>query len=170
METNMLKIYKSRKNFPKTFVINQRNLRNILGDFCVIEHVGSTAVPGIDGKGIIDILIGFDNEEQIKDAVMKLMDNGYFPGRSNSSCINRIFMASSEGDTTLGDIHLHLVMKNSTDFSDFIKVRDFLRQNPEEAKRYSELKYKIAKETGYDREEYKKRKGKFVEAILKTKD
>jgi GrpB-like predicted nucleotidyltransferase (UPF0157 family) len=165
----MLKIYKSRKDFPKTFVINQKKLRNILGVFCAIEHVGSTAVPGVDGKGIIDILIGFDNEEQIKEAVVKLMDNGYFSGRSISSRTNRIFMASSEDDTTLGDIHLHLVMKDSKDFSDFIKVRDFLRQNPEEAKKYSELKYKIAKETGYDREEYKKKKSKFIEAILKTR-
>lgn len=166
----MLKIYKSRKKFPKTFIINKRKLQNVLGDFCVIEHVGSTAVPGVDGKGIIDILIGFDNKEQIKNAVVKLMDNGYFSARSNSNCTDRIFMASSEDDTTLGDIHLHLVMKDSKDFRDFIKVRDFLRQNPEEAKKYSELKYKIAEETGCDREEYKKRKSKFVEAILKIED
>lgn len=166
----MLKIYKSRKDFPKTFVINQKNLQNILGDFCVIEHVGSTAISGVDGKGIIDILIGFDNEEQIKNAVVILMDNGYFSGRNSSSRTDRIFMASSEDDTTLGDIHLHLVMKNSKDFNDFIKVRDFLRRNSEEAKKYSELKYKIAEETGCDREEYKKKKNKFIEAILKIED
>ena len=162
----MLKIYKSRKNFPKTFIINKRNIQNILGDSCVIEHVGSTAVLGVAGKGIIDILIGFDNEEQIKVAVMSLTDNGYFSGRINSSRTDRIFMASSEDDTTLGDVHLHLVMKESKDFGKFIKVRDFLRQNPEEAKKYSELKFKIAQETGNDREEYKKRKSKFVQAIL----
>lgn len=77
-------------------------------------------------------------------------------------------MASTEEDTTLGDTHLHLVLKNSKDFNDFIKVRDFLRQKPEEAKRYSELKYKIAEETGYDREAYKRQKSKLIEIILKA--
>jgi GrpB-like predicted nucleotidyltransferase (UPF0157 family) len=166
----MLKIYKSRKYFQEIFVINQKNLQNILGNFCVIEHIGSTAVLGVDGKGIVDILIGFDNEKQIKDAAVKLMDNKYFSGRSSPSRTDRIFMASSEDDTTLGDIHLHLVIKDSKDFSDFIKVRDFLRQNPEVAKEYSELKYKIAEKTSYDREKYKKEKSKFIEKILNSTD
>lgn len=166
----MLKIYKSRKDFSGIFIANQKNLQNILGGSCVIEHVGSTAISGVDGKGVIDILIGFDNKKQIKDATAKLMDNGYFLGRNISNHASRTFMSSSKDDTTLGDIHLHLVLKNSSDFDDFIKIRDFFRQNPEEAKKYSELKYKIAEEANYNREEYKKIKSKFIEAIINKID
>jgi GrpB-like predicted nucleotidyltransferase (UPF0157 family) len=75
-------------------------------------------------------------------------------------------MASTGNDTTEGDLHLHLVLKDSKDFDDFIKVRDFLRQNPTESKKYADLKYEIAKRTGYDREEYKKQKSMFIEGIL----
>lgn len=163
----MLKIYKSRKSFDGLFIVEQNKLRSMLGDVCLIEHIGSTAIPGVDGKGIIDILIGFENELQISEAVEVLLKNGYFSARKNLGRDDRVFMSSTEEDTTLRDVHLHIVLKNSTDFNNFIKVRDFLRQNPEEAKKYSELKYKIAKKTGYSREEYKKQKSKFIESIIK---
>lgn len=163
----MLKIYKSRKSFHKLFIASQKNLRKILGGSCAIEHIGSTAIPGVDGKGIIDILIGFENEMQIIETVDKLLRYGYFPARKNLGRGDRVFMSSAKDDTTIGDIHLHIVLKNGTDFNNFIKVRDSLRQNPKEAKKYSELKYKIAKETGFDREEYKNQKSKFIEKILR---
>lgn len=163
----MLKIYKSRKNFHKLFVVERDKLREILGNVCVIEHVGSTAVAGLDGKGIIDILIGFENEKQIDKSIKKLLDNGYFSARNNSGRKDYVFMASSEDDTTLGDFHLHLTMQDSKDFNNFIKVRDFLSNNPKDAKKYSDLKYKIAKSTGYDREEYKKQKSEFINNIIK---
>jgi len=166
----MLRLYKSRKSFISEFSKIEKNLHKILGDLCEIEHVGSTAVVGVDGKGIIDILIGFKNKKQINDAIKILLKNGYFAGRNSTGRSDRAFLASTEDDTTIGDIHLHVVLKNSKDFTDFIKVRDFLRQNPEEAKRYSELKYKIAEETSYDREVYKKEKSQFVEAIIKAEN
>jgi GrpB-like predicted nucleotidyltransferase (UPF0157 family) len=164
----MLKIYKSKKSFGKLFINTKKELENILGDDCIIEHVGSTAIPGVDGKGIIDVLIGFDNEEQIIKAADKLLRHGYFSARKKlEGRKDRVFMSSSNDDTTIGDVHLHMVLKNSADFIDFIKVRDFLRQNPDEAEKYSELKYKIAKDAGFDREEYKKQKSKFIEEILR---
>ncbi len=163
----MLKIYKSKKSFGRLFIAIQKDLKKILGDDCAIEHVGSTAIPGVDGKGIIDILIGFDNQGQIIKAANKLLRHGYFSARKRLEDQNdRVFMSSSNEDTTIGDVHLHMVLKDSVDFINFIKVRDFLRQNPDEAKKYSELKYKIAKETSFNREEYKNQKSKFIEKIL----
>ena len=162
----MLEIHKSNKSFYETFKSVKKNLRQLLGNECVIEHVGSTSVPNVDGKGIVDILIGFEGEKQIKAAVKVLVKDKYFVGRNNSAHKNRVFMASTKDDTTLGDVHLHLTIKGSKDFYDLINIRDFLRQHPEEAKVYSDLKYRIAKETGYDREAYKKQKSLFIEALL----
>jgi len=162
-------VRKSKRDFSRTFAVNERRLRSILGDMCAIEHIGSTAVPGVDGKGIIDILIGFDDSQQINQAIPKLLDNNYFRGRNPSSRKDRIFMASSMDDTKRGDIHLHLVLRTSKDFYDFIAFRDYLRHNPKEAKKYSDLKYRIIEEVGDNREEYKKRKSHFIEAVLHTK-
>ena len=116
MDTKTLKLYKSRKSFSKIFSTAKQNLLKILGDFCVIEHVGSTSVHGIDGKGVIDILIGFENEQQIHYAVEKLLMNGYFNGRNSFGRSDLVFLTSTEDDTTIGDTHLHLVLKNSEDF------------------------------------------------------
>jgi GrpB-like predicted nucleotidyltransferase (UPF0157 family) len=163
----MLKIYKSDKNYQRLFIDEKNWIKSLLGKNYTIEHIGSTAVPGLDGKGVIDILIGVDNENQINDATKILARNGYFYGRNKPDDLSRVFMASTEKDTTSGDIHLHLVLKNSKDFGDFIKVRDFLRQNPAVAKEYSDLKYKIVDRAGNGREEYKKQKSEFVEGILR---
>jgi GrpB-like predicted nucleotidyltransferase (UPF0157 family) len=162
----MLKIYKSDNHYRKAFTNEKKWIKSILGNDYVVEHIGSTAVPGLDGKGVIDILIGVDNENQINDAAQILAKNGYFYGRGKSDDSGRVFMASSELDTTEGDLHLHLVLKTSNDFNDFIKFRDFLRQNPSEARKYSDLKYKMAERVGSDREEYKKQKSDFIEGIL----
>lgn len=166
----MLKIFKSNSSFRSQFSDEKSRLTGILGSQCAIEHVGSTAIDGLDGKGIIDILIGFSNENQIEKAAKKLIDNGYFSARSKSSKKDYLFLASSEDDTTIGDFHLHLALKNSNNFTNFIKIRDYLQNNPEMAKKYSELKYSIAENTKNNRDEYKKQKSCFIENILKNID
>ena len=164
----MLKLYKYNPDFINQFATERDRLNEVLGDEYIIEHVGSTAVPGLDGKGIIDILIGCDDFDQIKMCAEKLVKNGYFWGRNKSVDPNYIFLASSEKDTTIGDFHIHLALKDSKFFMDYIKIRDYLRNNPDVAKKYSDLKYKIAESTDFDRQEYKKQKSQFIEEILKT--
>ena len=165
-EIKMLNIYKSNKNYHKLFVDEKRKIESLLSKDYVIEHIGSTSVPNLDGKGIIDILIGADSPAEVEHAAKTLLNNGHFFGRSMPNYCNRVFMASTEKDTTSGDYHLHIVLKDSKDFKNFIDVRDFLIQNPYEAKKYSYLKYKLAEKTGHDREEYKKQKSEFIEGIL----
>lgn len=165
----MLGIYKSNSGFQEQYSDEKGRLIGILGSKCIIGHVGSTAIPDLDGKGIIDILIGFSSEVQIKNAVGRLLDNGYFSSRKKSLKNDYVFLASSEEDTTIGDFHLHLALIDSEKFNDFIKIRDYLLDNPNMAKEYGELKYNIAKNTKNNRDEYKKQKSIFVENILNKK-
>ncbi len=165
----MLQLYESKDNFPNVFEDTRKSLVNLLGEKCAVEHIGSTAVAGLAGKGVIDILIGLDSPEQIRIATATLRRNGYFDSINSKKRSDYIFMASSEDETTIGNVHLHLTLDGSELFESFIKVRDFLRARPTLAKEYSNLKYKIAKETNYDREEYKKQKSMFIEEVLKPK-
>lgn len=162
----MLKLYKSDSKSSARFMVESDRLAGVLGCSCAIEHVGSTAIPNLGGKGIIDILVGFDSESQIEKAVGKLLDNGYYSSRKKNAKTDYVFLASSEDDTTIGDFHLHLALKNSKKFTDFIKIRDYLQHNPKIAKEYGELKQELAKSTESDRDEYKKRKSYFIENIL----
>lgn len=163
----MLTLYASQANAPKIFVDRAKSLQVMLGDSCSIEHVGSTAVPGVEGKGIIDILIGFNTPELLKNAPLLLQGIGYSEGKNNKRK-DYIFMASSKNETTLGDIHLHLTLKTTKTYDNFIKIRDYFRQHPDAAKEYSELKYKIAQECNFDREVYRQKKGAYIKKIIRA--
>lgn len=162
----MLKIYKSRNDFCERFDSIRNELHKILGPNYVIEHVGSTAVVGVDGKGIIDILVGARDAAEISQLEKLLIANGYFPAKRRSDVKDHAFLASTEKETTFGDTHVHLAVVGSPTFNDFIKVRNYFQDNPKSAQEYSRLKHQIAEESGYEREVYKKIKSKYIEDIL----
>ena len=162
----MLVLYASQANFQAQFADQAKQLQANLGDSCTIEHVGSTAVPGVEGKGIIDILIGFETAEQLKRAVIVLSHHGYYGGTTQKRN-NYLFMASTENESTLGDTHIHLTLKASKTFKDFLTFRDYLRLHPDTAKAYSELKHRIAQECNFDREAYRKKKGSFIKNLIR---
>lgn len=77
-------IHKNQSNFVKKYQTAERKIKRILGNIAPIEHVGSTAVTGLDGKGIIDVLIGLENEKNIDEVESILIDNGYFGKKGRS--------------------------------------------------------------------------------------
>ncbi len=156
-----MKINSYNKSFVKQFDQEKQRLQNILDDV-IIEHVGSTAV-GIGGKNIIDILIMVNNHQQMQEVADRLVKHGYFFGSNHYD--NRIFMASSLNETKQGDFHLHICSKDDQTCSDFIILRDFLRNNPKEAKKYFNYKKLIANQT-QDREQYKVIKSEYVNKLL----
>ena len=70
-----------------------------------IEHVGSSSIP-IDGKNIIDILVGVPKHEDMISVKNILMKNGYFEGTDSHE--DRIFLASTAKETGEGDFHIHI--------------------------------------------------------------
>lgn len=141
----------------------KRQLRETLGDEATIEHVGSTAVPGLVGKNIIDILIGVAPSEVMVTAQC-LASVGWFVGKKCD--LNYCFMASRQTETIAGDAHLHLVPRNSQRYQQFLDIRDFLRQNPDWRRRYNQTKQQLVRELRADRATYKRLKSQFVEQIL----
>lgn len=163
----MLRIYKNQKNSNKRYLISKKRLRQILGDTMPIEHVGSTAVPDMNGKGIIDILIGLEDENKINEVEEKLINFGYFESNSGRKAKDYAFLASSKEETKPGDVHIHLAIVDTDRFDDFIRLRNYLRKYPDIAKKYSDLKYKIAKQSNFERNKYKEIKSEFVSNLIK---
>ena len=145
------------------FADEQERLRNILGAGVLIEHVGSSAV-GIGGKNIIDILVGVKDTNEMARVRDILAKNGYFEG--NDSHEDRIFMASSEGETGEGDFHIHICPVGSETYANFIVLRDFLRAHPEKAQEYFTKKEELAKLAEFDRKKYKALKSKYVDKLV----
>lgn len=131
-----------------------------------IEHIGSTAIPGMLGKNIVDVLVGVDDAKKIKKSAETLVKHGFFLGK-NPDYKEHVFLASSENETVSGDVHIHIVIKNSDRYRQFILLRDFLLNNPNARKLYSDAKKRIIAKFGNDRERYKKEKSKFVSQLIK---
>lgn len=130
-----------------------------------ISHVGSTAIPNMYGKNIIDILIGVENEEQMDKIAETLKNIGYYPGKKNTGYIYRFFANKIE-ETKAGDVHIHLVTINTQRYKDFIILKEYLLNNKEERKKYSDMKKSILKMGKEEREEYKTTKSIYVTNLL----
>jgi GrpB-like predicted nucleotidyltransferase (UPF0157 family) len=127
-----------------------------------IEHVGSTAVPGLAAKPIIDLDILLRCPTDLPEAISRLAILGYqhrgdlgIPGRE-------AFRPPS-----VVPHHLYVCAPESREYIRHITFRDHLRANPEEARAYERLKRTLAQEYRHDREAYNEAKTEFVEAILR---
>lgn len=153
-------------NWPQLFEQEASRLREVLTDLVVsIEHFGSTSVPGLAAKPIIDILVvTYDLEAAKQQAVEPLEGVGYRYWRDDPNPNHMLFVRGlpPRGPRTH---HVHLVESNF-EWCDRILFRDYLRNNPQEAARYVQLKRDLAQRFPTDREAYTEGKTEFVQSIL----
>jgi GrpB-like predicted nucleotidyltransferase (UPF0157 family) len=128
-----------------------------------IEHVGSTAVPGLAAKPVIDIMAAVESLAASRPAIAALADIGYvyFPYQPEQK---HWFCKPSAAFRTH---HLHLVPFASRWWNERLAFRDYLRRDRVTAKEYAELKQQLAKQHEFDREAYTEAKGPFIQRILK---
>ena len=149
--------------WPRQFETLGSRLANVLGGLAVtIEHVGSTAVPGLAAKPIIDIDVLLSAPEDLPSAMAALASIGY-QHRGDLGVPNReAFRAPA------GDLRHHLyVCPNNTEYHRHIAFRDHLRSHPEDASAYANLKRELACKFREDREAYNNAKREFVKSILR---
>jgi GrpB-like predicted nucleotidyltransferase (UPF0157 family) len=129
----------------------------------VFEHTGSTAVPGVAAKPIVDILAGLAAEEGRRAAIVALEAAGYVH-RGEQEIPGRDFFRRGEPR----QYHIHLTRVDSAFWHDHRTFRDWLRTHPDAAAEYSELKRLLAERYPKDREAYIAGKTAFVEDILQA--
>ena len=152
--------------FPTLFEKEKSRIAAHLGRAVAIEHIGSTAVPGLGGKGIIDIAIAVDRNE-IENVSKKIQEIGY-EFRPNFSTPDRFYFVAIRPDPEEGErrYHIHLTYPENSEWKDLIFVRDYLRAHPEEAREYEELKKKAASEANQEGEKYRAIKNPLIRKIL----
>jgi GrpB-like predicted nucleotidyltransferase (UPF0157 family) len=150
--------------FKKIFESKKKDIRRCLGAGSRIAHFGSTAVSGLAGKGVVDIMIGFQNKAQLRAASAKLISIGYFLSRKEQKRRgDRVFLSSKRRESGVGDVHLHLVLKKSEDFKKALRFRNRLRRNKALRARYLKIKKEAAMAAGGKRGLYAELKSKFIE-------
>ena len=129
-----------------------------------IHHVGSTAVPGLDAKPIIDILAGVQDLPNSLDAIEPLaaLEYRYAPYRTDE------MHWFCKPDPTRRTHHLHLVPSTSPRFEAELAFRDHLRAHPRRAAEYGALKRRLAVRFRHDRQAYTDAKASFITATLRN--
>jgi GrpB-like predicted nucleotidyltransferase (UPF0157 family) len=127
-----------------------------------IHHVGSTAVPGLAAKPVIDILAGVRDLRFSRDCIEELakLDYRYAPYRAAE------MHWFCKPDPSRRTHHLHLVPTGSRRYRAELAFRDALRATPELAGEYAQLKLRLAGEHRDDREAYTEAKRDFIARVL----
>lgn len=150
--------------WPALYELEAARLREALdqrGCSVVLEHSGSTAVPGLAAKPIIDILGGRSTETSRRSVIDALEAAGYIY-RGERGIPGRDFFRRGVPRS----YHIHVAMIGSVFWNDHRDFRDYLRANPEASARYSALKCDLALRFPSDRESYISAKTAFVLDIL----
>jgi len=127
-----------------------------------IEHVGSTAIPGLTAKPIIDIMVAVRTLEESQPAIdlLRGLSYLYFPHRAD---VMHWFCKPSSAFRTH---HLHLVPLGSKRWVECLGFRDAVRSDRALVAEYAALKHRLAEQFKFDREAYTDGKAPFVERVL----
>jgi GrpB-like predicted nucleotidyltransferase (UPF0157 family) len=153
------------ESWPSRFEQERMILDRVIENWIVgtIEHVGSTAVPGLAAKPVIDIMVGVDSLDASRAAIPILseIEYCYFPYHAD---LMHWFCKPSPSFRTH---HLHLVPFRSRLWVERLVFRDYLRRHADDVAEYAELKLRLAQQHHFDREAYTEAKTPFVERIVK---
>lgn len=164
VESELIKIVAYDPEWPARFKEERSALADAIGDFATggIHHVGSTAVPGLDAKPIIDILAGVESLEASRPAFDPLGRLGYMYAPYLADEMQWFCKPHPNRRTH----HLHLAPVSGQRYRDELDFRDRLRANPDLAKRYADLKRSFARRFEYDREGYTQARAAFITEAL----
>lgn len=153
------------QTWPEKFEKEKELIQTTIGSYITggIHHVGSTSIPELSAKPIIDIMVGVESLEKAKPCIELLtkIDYQYYPYKPDTMIW---FCKPSPEHRTH---HLYLIETTNPEFKARLAFRDYLRNHPQERKEYEELKTQLAEKFTNDREAYTQAKTEFVETILK---
>jgi GrpB-like predicted nucleotidyltransferase (UPF0157 family) len=149
--------------WPLEFVAEARRIQHACAGLPIkLEHIGSTSIPGLAAKPVIDILAGRPGNVPGSKYVDAFKQIGYehkgaygIPGRNYF----RRGMPRTH--------HVHMVRVSSDLWRDSLLFRDYLRLHPEIAREYETIKRELAAQYLHDKEKYTDAKGPFVRSIVR---
>lgn len=145
--------------WPDLFRELGRSIRDALGDVAVrIDHIGSTAIPGLAAKPIIDIQISVRSFEPLDAFKEPLHRIGFQYIPDNPDLTKRYFREMPGSRRT----HIHVRREGSWSEQFMLLFRDYLRCHPDDCREYANLKYDLAEKYRENRQGYVDAKGPFI--------
>lgn len=154
----------------KTIAENTINLLwKLLGNTALdIQHIGSTAIPGIHAKPIIDIIVGVDETEDVLAYNKILSSNGIVFHRE--AIKGQLLFIIGDLENEIITHHIHIVKYKSIQWTNYINFRDYLTAFPQKAAMYDNLKTESAEKFSDNRKLYTESKEKLIDVLIKEAD
>jgi len=149
------------------FERERTQLSNVLGSrMTAIEHVGSTSVPGLAAKPIIDLLVGVKSLPEARSCCLEplgALGYAYMPEYESWLPEELFFRKGIRGPWTH---HVHMMEPSNPRWEGFVVFRDYLRSHPEIAAAYGNLKKALALVLNEDIAAFRNAKSPFVQAVM----
>jgi len=161
-EKRVIEIISYDDSWPLKYVEHKNKIIEALGDSKInIEHIGSTAVPHLSAKPIIDILLVVKDSSNEDEYLDKMESAGYqLRVREPDFHEHRMFR------TIERDVHIHILSNGSSEIERYISFRNRLRTNGLDRNNYEKLKLKLATKQWEDMNEYAEAKSEIIERII----
>lgn len=164
MGTRNIVVLPYDEKWKQDFIDIRNELLEVLSGLVLsIEHVGSTSVPGLSAKPIIDIDVVIEDYSKFDEVVDALSNIGYWHKGDGDIPQREVF--DYEGKEHLRDHHLYVCPKDSSELNRHISFRDYLRSHPEAVAEYSRIKKEGAELFPHDIDSYIEHKSPFIEQI-----
>jgi GrpB-like predicted nucleotidyltransferase (UPF0157 family) len=151
--------------WPAEYEREKRAVSELLGDLVErIEHVGSTAVPGLASKPMIDMALGFAHRTPLEEGRAHLLSAGY---HDRGDLGERGGVVVTKGPESNRTHILHLVLSDSDQWRRFLTFRDVLRADPVLRDEYATLKRGLARRFPENRDAYLSGKVTFIDRVTK---
>lgn len=139
------------KNWPSDFEKIKKEIEKAIVEPAVIEHVGSTSIPGMKAKPIIDIDVGLNNWADFEAVKKALAEIGYEHEGDRGITGREAFCRNGQVHNEILDTiehHLYVCSVDNTEFNRHILFRDYLRSHVETRDRYNQIKEEILAKVG----------------------
>jgi len=151
--------------WPRVYEVERKLIHGAVGGIIrSIEHIGSTSVPGLWAKPIIDIIAGVEGPVDAEGCKELLQHIGYDDASSGDN--PDWYYCLGKGPHSPG-FHLHLVREGSPHHLKHVLFRDWLRTNPADAEAYRDLKIALSEKYRNDRVAYTDNKTEYIDGIVK---
>ena len=161
--TRTLKVVPYDPGWADQFLVEKNSLQQVFGDILVaVHHIGSTSIPGIKAKPIIDILVVVRNIEQVDACNDAMIVLGYQP-RGEFGIPGRRFF--SKGGEEQRSHHVHVFESGHPEIARHLDFCDYLRAHSEEARRYGQLKAELVRKFRHASDRYTEGKTEMIREI-----
>ncbi|WP_348624913.1 GrpB family protein [Paenibacillus peoriae] len=163
--SSQVEISKYDPQWAEEYTREQGKIVEALRDVCVgIEHIGSTSVPDLGAKPIIDIMVGVEELASLQSEHRERLQGFQYEYVHKPDFPERAFFR--RGEWGAGTHHLHIYKYKDEHWENHLLFRDYLKAHPDSLRAYDTLKKDLAYQFKYDRAAYTEAKGPFIRQVV----